>query len=112
MKFKKQEKEDNTKETDEPKEEEISNILSIAISETSEKEKKENDSKKENHTKKDNNRDINIERQEKKKALKMINNIDEIIKFCNEKGTLLIYFTNDCWKYILYHYKEATEINI
>ena len=24
----------------------------------------------------------------------------------------MIYFTNDCWKYILYHYKEATEINI
>ena len=112
LKFKKQEKEDNIEETDEPKGEEISNILSIAISETNEKEKKENDSKKENHTKKDNNRDINIERQEKKKALKMINNIDEIIKFCKEKGTLLIYFTNDCWKYILYHYKEATEINI
>lgn len=34
------------------------------------------------------------------------------MSFCDKKGIFLAYFTNDFWKYILYHYKEPTEINI
>ena len=118
LKFKKVEKDDrdNIGETEEPKEEEtnLTDTLSIAISDTSETEKKESDSKKikTNKVTKYDNSGINIEKQEKKNALKMIENINNIISLCDENGIFLVHFSNDFWKYILYHYKEPTQINI
>ena len=42
----------------------------------------------------------------------MIENINNIISSCDENGIFLVHFSNDFWKYILYHYKEPTQINI
>jgi hypothetical protein len=49
----------------------------------------------------------------KKEIIKeVINNIKSIIKFCKEKNTFLIYFTNNFWQYILNYYNEPTIDNI
>lgn len=42
----------------------------------------------------------------------IINDIEEIIKFCSGKNIFLFYFTNDFWKYVLYYYKDLTLVNI
>ena len=44
--------------------------------------------------------------------LEVIDNIKSIIKFCKDKKTFLIYFTNNFWKYILNYYNEPKIDNI
>ena len=44
--------------------------------------------------------------------LEVINNIKSIIKFCKDKKTFLIYFTNNFWKYILNYFNEPKIDNI
>ena len=90
------------------------NAESFNISVTSQSETKEivNKNVKKNKTPKSDDNDINNKRKQKKIIEKVLKNIEEILSFCDKNGIFLAYFTNDFWKYILYHYKEPTEINI
>ena len=51
-------------------------------------------------------------KKEEELILKIISNIKKIIEFCDINKIFFIHFTNDFWKYILYCYKEPTQINI
>jgi len=44
--------------------------------------------------------------------IKMIKNIESLIRFCREKKTFLIYFTTSFWKYILNNFNEPNQNNI
>ena len=48
--------------------------------------------------------------QKKNKNIKdLINKVKLIIKFCKEKNTFLIYFTNNFWQYILNYYNKPKD---
>ena len=114
-KFGEDEDENNIEDEKKKKEEEETiptNTLIITPSETSELEKNKRDYKKETSKHFKDNSHINIEKKEKKIALELTKNIEEIISFCNKNNVFLIYLTNDFWKYILYYYQEPTQNNI
>ena len=47
-----------------------------------------------------------------KEIEKIIKNIESIILFSKEKNAFLIYFTKNCWKYILNNFNEPNKFNI
>lgn len=63
---------------------------------------------------KDNDDKININASQKKNKniFELIDNIKSLIKFCNNKNTFLIYFTNNFWQYILNNFNEPKMDNI
>ena len=67
---------------------------------------------KENRPNRANTISNNKKKKEEEKILNIIGNIKKIIDFCDNNEIFFIHFTNDFWKYILYCYKEPTQINI
>ena len=55
---------------------------------------------------------FNVDKKKFKDILEVIDNIKSIIKFCNDKNTFVIYFTNNFWQYVLNYYNEPKSDNI
>jgi hypothetical protein len=58
--------------------------------------------------------EINVSagKKKNKSIFEVIDNIKSIIKFCKNKSTFLIYFTNNFWSYVLNYYNEPKIDNI
>ncbi len=56
--------------------------------------------------------DSNIQKNEKKTILKIIENIKSIIDFSKKNKTFLVYFTNNFWTYLLNNYNIPKQDNI
>ena len=64
------------------------------------------------HEDKDDKIYMSVSQKKNKNIFELIDNIKSLIKFCNNKNTFLIYFTNNFWQYILNYFNEPKMDNI